>query len=47
MIIVGKDKKTTVINWIKHSDELIKIVVDECKKRNIKVDHMIEKIIEY
>ena len=43
----NNSKKILIYDWIKDSDELIKIVVDECKKRNIKVDHMIEKIIEY
>jgi hypothetical protein len=46
VVIQGKDKKTTVISWFKDYKELIKIVVDECKKRNIKVELMVEKIIE-
>jgi hypothetical protein len=39
-------KKINVTSWFKDYKELIKIVVDECKKRNIKVELMVEKIIE-
>jgi len=46
IIIEGNDKKTTVNNWYKDDKELLKIVVAECKKRNIRVAAMIEKIIE-
>jgi|GEM_PF-2354856 len=46
VIIEGKDKKTTVSSWYKDDKELLKIVVAECKKRNIRVATMIEKIIE-
>ena len=39
-------KKTTVMNWYSGHKELLKIVVDECKKRDIKIDPQVEKIIE-
>jgi hypothetical protein len=44
--IYGNGKKINLTNWTKDSKELIKIIVDECKKRDIKVELMVEKIIE-
>jgi hypothetical protein len=44
--IVGDSVTFNVDSWTKDSKELIKIIVDECKKRNIKVELMVEKIIE-
>jgi hypothetical protein len=44
--IYGNGKKINITNWTKDSKELIKIIVAECKKRDIKVEQMIEKIIE-
>ncbi len=44
--IYGNDKKINITSWTKGSKELIKIILDECKKRDIKVDLMVEKIIE-
>jgi hypothetical protein len=44
--VCGNGKKINLTNWIKDSKELIKIIVDECKKRDIKIDPMVEKIIE-
>ena len=42
----GNYKKINITNWTKNSKELIKIIVDECKKRDIRVDILVEKIIE-
>ena len=42
--IHGKYKKIMITNWTKDSKELIKIVIDECKKRDIEVDLMVEKM---
>jgi hypothetical protein len=44
--IHGNGKKVNITNWTHNSKELIKIIVAECKKRNIKVELMVEKIIE-
>ncbi|MDD3225185.1 MAG: hypothetical protein PHX70_10895 [Clostridium sp.] len=42
----GNFKEITISNWTKDSKELIKIIVDECKKRDKRVDILVEKIIE-
>jgi len=46
IIITDTSKSIKISNWIKNSKELIKLVVSECKKRDIKIDPKIEKIIE-
>ncbi|MDD3224335.1 MAG: hypothetical protein PHX70_06485 [Clostridium sp.] len=42
----GNFKEINISNWTKNSKELIKIIIDECKKRDKKVDILVEKIIE-
>lgn len=44
--VLANNKKIQIYSWYKNSKELIKLLVDECKKRDIKIDPMVEKIIE-
>ncbi|MDD3224332.1 MAG: hypothetical protein PHX70_06470 [Clostridium sp.] len=44
--IYGDGKKILIYNWTKNSKELIKIIIDECKTRDKKVEILVEKIIE-
>jgi hypothetical protein len=46
IMIVDTSNSIKISNWTHNSKELIKIVVDECKKRDIKVELMVEKIVE-
>jgi hypothetical protein len=44
--VLFNSESISIDSWTKNSKELIKIIVDECKKRNIKVELMVEKIVE-
>ncbi|MDD3224338.1 MAG: hypothetical protein PHX70_06500 [Clostridium sp.] len=44
--VEGDYKQINISNWTKNSKELIKIIIDECKKRDKKVEILVEKIIE-
>ncbi|MDD3224334.1 MAG: hypothetical protein PHX70_06480 [Clostridium sp.] len=44
--VIGSDEEITISTWHLHYKELIKIIVDECKKRDKRVDILVEKIIE-
>ncbi|MDD3224336.1 MAG: hypothetical protein PHX70_06490 [Clostridium sp.] len=44
--VVSDCKEIKISNWTKNSKELIKIIVDQCKKRNIRAELIVEKIIE-